>query len=671
MKKKTLLLLPVFVLMLSACKLPSRFFPNSSSNNKPSSEVTSNSGNSQGGNESQGGGSESENPSSESSQTADVNYGTESNPLSISDVLTEVAKLNLESKAYSPSFFFTEAKLKTAMEKKTYDNKTSYSFTLTDDSKDMNVSSGQLEEGKTEADYAIADLITLRAYVRADSSKPNGYYFSYNNTEAAESGKESPQVLSSKKGEIPDPTGITISPAGQTEVKQGGTRQFTAELAPTGAEGDVVWVISPVDTKVTIDKDGLVTVEEDAVPATIYTVTGTVKGTQLSDSATIKVVQGGKEEKFVSSELGVENGVAVGPIMMGPITVTFDKGTNGNAPKYYTTGTAIRCYGGNTIAVTSAKTIIGVDFEFGKDDGSNAINADVGTFVEPSWTGESSSIVFTIDGTTGNRRVASMTVTYVDSTGPAPTPVAPTAIAIEGGNFNLAAEGSKQLTATLTPSNAEGEIEWVISPTDGKVTVSQTGLVTATNEAVADDVYTISAKVVGSDPLLAAQVQCTIVAITPLESVAKYTFTNTKNTEKVTDTSKILGWFTKASGSNIVTSVSNPDFVYPGAEGSVGGSWSTNNALKIGKASGAGTLTLGLSQNVKKVVIKGIAWKDSLVVTINTVESEDFQSVTAIKSTIDAGTVATGEFLLATESNSIQISTNNTAIIITEIEFFA
>ena len=36
--------------------------------------------------------------------------------------------------------------------------------------------------------------------------------------------------------------------------------------------------------------------------------------------------------------------------------VVFDKGTNSNAPKYYTSGSAIRAYGGNTVTISSNNT---------------------------------------------------------------------------------------------------------------------------------------------------------------------------------------------------------------------------------------------------------------------------------------------------------------------------
>lgn len=98
-------------------------------------------------------------------------------------------------------------------------------------------------------------------------------------------------------------------------------------------------------------------------------------------------------------------------------TISFDKGTNSNAPKYFTTGTAIRAYGGNTFTVTSTcgKSISEIIITFGNSDGSNEITANVGTYSDGTWTGDAESVTFTIGGTSGNRRIAGIKVTYADA----------------------------------------------------------------------------------------------------------------------------------------------------------------------------------------------------------------------------------------------------------------
>lgn len=124
------------------------------------------------------------------------------------------------------------------------------------------------------------------------------------------------------------------------------------------------------------------------------------------------------EDKSASFNLasGYSNAEEYSELTVNSITFAPDKGSNSNAPKYFNTGSAGRFYGGNTITISCAdtKTIKTVDFTFGSDDGSNAITADVGSYSDGSWTGAEKEIVFTIGGTTGNRRITKVDVTYVD-----------------------------------------------------------------------------------------------------------------------------------------------------------------------------------------------------------------------------------------------------------------
>ena len=130
---------------------------------------------------------------------------------------------------------------------------------------------------------------------------------------------------------------------------------------------------------------------------------------------------GAAEEKTVSltfSSMGYSNQQAISTITDGDITITFAKGSNSNAPKYYTSGTAIRAYYDNTftVNVASGKTISKITLKFGSSDGKNTITTDVGTFSSPSWTGSANSVKFTIGKagtqTSGNRRLAGIEITY-------------------------------------------------------------------------------------------------------------------------------------------------------------------------------------------------------------------------------------------------------------------
>lgn len=137
-------------------------------------------------------------------------------------------------------------------------------------------------------------------------------------------------------------------------------------------------------------------------------------------------------------------------------TVTFNKGTNSNVPKYYTTGAAIRVYGGSYFTVSSAKTISKIVITFGSGDGSNAITTDVETYSNGTWTGSATSVKFTIGGTSGHRRIAGIDVTFDDGTTPVVTVTPPT--------FNPAA-GEVEAGTAVTISAPDAEM--IIYTTDG------------------------------------------------------------------------------------------------------------------------------------------------------------------------------------------------------------
>ncbi len=119
------------------------------------------------------------------------------------------------------------------------------------------------------------------------------------------------------------------------------------------------------------------------------------------------------EEIIDFTAQGFENAQEVKSVSGNDCTVTFDKGTNSNTPKYYNTGTAVRIYGGGTMTIASDTRIIAsISITFGSSDGTNDITTDVGNYTNGNWTGSASSVTFTIGGTTGHRRIKSVTVGY-------------------------------------------------------------------------------------------------------------------------------------------------------------------------------------------------------------------------------------------------------------------
>ncbi len=118
-----------------------------------------------------------------------------------------------------------------------------------------------------------------------------------------------------------------------------------------------------------------------------------------------------RSETINFKDQGYSNGQAVTSITQADVTITFGKGTAGsNVPKYYNTGEAVRCYPGNTMTV-EAENMTAIDLTFGSGDNSNTISATPGTLNGSKWTGNANSVVFSVGGSSGHRRIAGVKVT--------------------------------------------------------------------------------------------------------------------------------------------------------------------------------------------------------------------------------------------------------------------
>lgn len=186
--------------------------------------------------------------------------------------------------------------------------------------------------------------------------------------------------------------------------------------------------------------------------------------------------------------------------------IGFDKGTNSNAPKYYTSGTAIRAYGGNTLTFHSETKIIAkIELTFGSSDGSNAITSDVGTYSNGTWTGNAATIVFTIGGSSGNRRISGAQVTFAAAGGKTLSSIkvsgTPTKTSYYAGdNFDPAG-----LTVTGTYSDAStapitSGITWAYNPSQ-TLTINQTSIgITATVSSIESPEFTVNGLTVTEAP---------------------------------------------------------------------------------------------------------------------------------------------------------------------------
>ena len=109
---------------------------------------------------------------------------------------------------------------------------------------------------------------------------------------------------------------------------------------------------------------------------------------------------------------GYSRGNAVTTETAGNITITFAKGGASNAATYYT---EVRCYAKSTITFSGAQ-MTKIEFTAGTNDKGNALRPNTGTMSGSVWTGNASSVVFTVDGDSGYRGISAIKVTYEDNT---------------------------------------------------------------------------------------------------------------------------------------------------------------------------------------------------------------------------------------------------------------
>ena len=108
-----------------------------------------------------------------------------------------------------------------------------------------------------------------------------------------------------------------------------------------------------------------------------------------------------------------KRGNAVTTEKAGNITITFAKGGASNAATYYT---EVRCYAKSTITFSGAQ-MSRIEFTAGTNDKGNALQPNSGSMSgDLVWTGNASTVVFTIGGDSGYRGLSAIKVTYEDNT---------------------------------------------------------------------------------------------------------------------------------------------------------------------------------------------------------------------------------------------------------------
>lgn len=237
-------------------------------------------------------------------------------------------------------------------------------------------------------------------------------------------------VITVQIDEVQGPADPTVTASDIKDVPAEGVTDATATVTIANAEG---WTVR-------VDFDGTVVTTASLTESTLtYTVSanetqqareGSITIHLIKDSTdlatTIKVTQKAAEAPvdpnaivFDFTAQGYQNAQVVESLTVSDFTVSFSKGTGNNDPKYYNSGTAVRAYAGNQITVTapSGVKIASIAFTFSSGEGANAILVNEGTFESPTWTGSANPVVFTIDGSSGHRRIAKMVVVPAEKGG--------------------------------------------------------------------------------------------------------------------------------------------------------------------------------------------------------------------------------------------------------------
>ena len=110
---------------------------------------------------------------------------------------------------------------------------------------------------------------------------------------------------------------------------------------------------------------------------------------------------------------GYSRGNAVTQEKVGNVTVVFNKSGAGTATTYYE---EVRCYAGSKIEFSGAQMSV-IEFTPGNNDKGNALTPSTGSMTNDNkWTGNASSVTFTVGGSKGYKGIGAITVTYEDNT---------------------------------------------------------------------------------------------------------------------------------------------------------------------------------------------------------------------------------------------------------------
>lgn len=169
-------------------------------------------------------------------------------------------------------------------------------------------------------------------------------------------------------------------------------------------------------------------VESIVINGTTLNVSGTSIDLIITETTSIKVNYKKLDSNLTNvlfdfTSQGYSNSEKINSLTLSGVSVSFSKGTNtNNAPAYYTSGNSVRIYGGNTFTISSSSKISQITFTFATGGNDNLIIESCGKLQNNIWTGDTNEVTFTIDGTSGQRRIKEINVS-ISSSSTSITPV--------------------------------------------------------------------------------------------------------------------------------------------------------------------------------------------------------------------------------------------------------
>lgn len=182
---------------------------------------------------------------------------------------------------------------------------------------------------------------------------------------------------------------------------------YTGGTIVACSEGDdfVGWTAQPISGQAAVAPTDLFTSQEQhpelTQDQTYYAVFATRTGGAADVTSDISLGAQGYSDKQVLSETQV-----------GDVTLSYAGG--GTSPTYYVSGDAVRIYAGATLTVSATAAITEIELEYTSKETANTLTltSGGGTWQSPTWTGNATSVTFTVGGSKGHIKLAAAHVTY-------------------------------------------------------------------------------------------------------------------------------------------------------------------------------------------------------------------------------------------------------------------